>query len=251
MRKVGAILGMAMLVAACSDSPTAPIQDDVQESLGELATLAYSVTVGADGALPVPGILQRLGGLPAELALTAAQQARIRELVSAFIAATAADRQALEEIRKEAAAARAAGKSAAEVSAIFARGEEARKRLHEAQVALNRAVLGLLTPEQRGWLAKAEPPSPRACALTDAQRTEIAALRAGFEQANSADLALIRAIFERARAAHKAGASSTEVAAILAEAKPILERLRPARAALHAAVLAVLTPEQRAAGCMR
>jgi Spy/CpxP family protein refolding chaperone len=137
------------------------------------------------------------------------------------------------------------------VRAILQRAREARVRLYQAELALRRAVLAVLTPAQRAWLAANGSAQPGPCVLTDAQRTEISALRAAFEEANAADLALVRATYERARAARAAGASRDQIAAILAEAKPALERLRAARRELREKILAVLTPEQRAAGCGR
>jgi Spy/CpxP family protein refolding chaperone len=82
--------------------------------------------------------------------------------------------------------------------------------------------------------------------LTEEQRAEIAALREAFRTAHQASLDEMRAIFEQARAAREAGDSREEVHAILATARPIALALREHVAALHEAILAVLTPEQQA-----
>jgi hypothetical protein len=247
MRSLVLALSLALLTAGCSDTVTSPSDADLQATLEQLASLGFSVAYVAEGSGQEAGLLQRLGTLPPPLALTAEQASQIKALVDAFVAATAADRQALAAARQAAAAARQAGKPPEEVRAILATAEEARKRLHEAEMGLHRAVMGTLTLAQRAWLAGRQPPRP--CALSDAQRTEISGLMAAFQEANAADLALVRSVHERARAAHTAGAPREQVAAILAEAKPAMERLAAARSALQTQIQAVLTPEQRAAGC--
>jgi Spy/CpxP family protein refolding chaperone len=245
-----AILTLAFSVAACAGDATAPAGEDVDALLEEMAGLAWSVTQVADGGIG-HGLMQRLAGLPADIALSADQRARIGALIEAFVAATAADRAALTAIREEAADARRDGATPEQVRAILATGAEPRKRLHEATIALQRAVLAELTPAQRAWLANRPPPEPRPCALSDTQRTEISGLLAAYEAANAADIALIRAVHERARAAKDAGATRAEVAAILAEGREAVQRLRAARDALREGIRAVLTPEQLAAGCFR
>jgi Spy/CpxP family protein refolding chaperone len=250
MRKLFAVLATLLVAGGCDNDSMAPTDDGVAATLQEMAALAYgSMQISEQN--PGAGLIERLGQLPAEIALTEAQIAHISALVQAFIAATAADREALAAIRAAAADARSAGKSPEEVRAILAGGLEIRRRLREAEVALHRGILASLTPAQRAWLANRPPPQPRPCALTEDQRTEISGLMAAFEQANADDIALVRAVHERARAAHQAGASRQEIAAILAEAREAVQRLRAAREALRAAIQAVLTPEQQAAGCFR
>jgi len=56
----------------------------------------------------------------------------------------------------------------------------------------------------------------------------------------------MRAAFQEARAAREAGATREEIHAILAGVRPIADRLRENVRALHEAILAVLTEEQRA-----
>jgi Spy/CpxP family protein refolding chaperone len=250
MRIVTVALTFAVVASACSTDTMAPMDDSGAVTLEELAALGYGVTqVGAAGG--APGIIERLAQLPPDLALSGAQLAQIAALIDAFVAATAPGREALAAIREEAAAARSAGATPDEVRAILAAGQEIRQRLHEAELMLRRAIMGVLTPAQRAWLTNRPPPEPRPCALTEAQRTEMAGLRAAYEQENAADIALVRSVHDRARAAMQSGASRAEVAAILSEARAAVQRLRDARAALHEALQAVLTPEQRAAGCFR
>jgi Spy/CpxP family protein refolding chaperone len=250
MRRMAAVLTLA-LVTGCSGDVAGPSSDDTfLAELAELASFGYgAVTVGDPG--PGENILARLAALPPELALTADQLATINALVDAMIAATAADREALAAIRERAVAARADGATRDEVLAILAEGDEYRVRLHDAQRTLHRSVMEVLTREQRAALTGREPRQPGPCTLTDAQRTEISGLRAAYEQEYADDVALVRDVRTRALAAIEAGATRAEVRAILAEAHDAVQRLREARTELRAAVQAVLTDEQRAAGCMR
>jgi len=89
-------------------------------------------------------------------------------------------------------------------------------------------------------------PFPDNLKLTDAQRAAIQALRDAFDAAHKADLDALKAIHHDARAAVQAGKSHDEVRAILEKARPILERLKGAFEALHAAIYAVLTADQKA-----
>jgi Spy/CpxP family protein refolding chaperone len=252
MRKLMAVLTLSLAAAtvACDSEPMAPLDNDVAALLGEVAGLAFGSMDASDGA-GGPGIMERLSKLPPEIALSDAQASAIAAMIETFVAATAADRQALKAILEEAVQARQSGKTPEEVRAILADGVPIRERLHTAQLTLHRSILAALTPAQRAWLMSGPPPARRLCALTDAQRTEISALRAAFEESNAADIALLRSVHQRAQAARESGASRETVVAILAEGREAAERLRPARMALHAAIQAVLTPAQQAAGCFR
>jgi Spy/CpxP family protein refolding chaperone len=119
------------------------------------------------------------------------------------------------------------------------------------RAGLKAKIDAILTPAQKAWLAANRPqPCPaNTTPLTDAQKAQIKALRTAFQQANQADLAVIRAAMQQARAAHQAGKTKADIQAILAAAKPAMDRLRPARQKLQADVSAVLTPEQRASRC--
>lgn len=248
MRKLLAVLTLALVTGACAGDTAGPADDANTALLNELAALGYSSMLVGD---PGSGdhLMGRLARLPADLALSDAQVARIRELIDAFVAATAADRDALAAIHGQAAEARRNGGSPDDVRAILAAGAEVRARLHQAEQSLHQAIMGVLTPAQRAALTNRTPPAPP-CALTEAQRTEISGLRAAYEQANAADIARVRSIHERARAAQLAGAPREQIAAILAEARDPVQRLRAAQAALHEAIRAVLSPEQRAS-CFR
>lgn len=87
---------------------------------------------------------------------------------------------------------------------------------------------------------------PDSLRLTDEQRAEMHALREAFRLEHADELAALRAIFMEARAARRAGASRIEIRAILAEARPIVEALRPAVVELHEALWDVLTDAQKA-----
>jgi Spy/CpxP family protein refolding chaperone len=249
MRRLLAVLTLVLMATGCSDA-TGPVEENVEAQFEEMAGVAWGVTqvAAADGS---QGLMARLGRLPADLALTAEQRALIRSAVESFVTETAADRALLAAVLREAVDARNAGSTPAEVRAILATGAEARARLHEAERALHQAVMAVLTPAQRAWLADRPAQDPRPCALSDTQRTEISGLLAAFEDANASDIALVRSVFERARAAQQAGASRADVAAILAEGRDAVQRLKAARQALRDAVRAVLTPAQLAAGCFR
>jgi hypothetical protein len=82
------------------------------------------------------------------------------------------------------------------------------------------------------------PPAPRR--LTDEQKQCVQDAIADFRAANEDVLDALKAIHQKAREAHAAGATRAEVAAILEEAKPLLERLREAHKALHETIRACL-----------
>lgn len=86
---------------------------------------------------------------------------------------------------------------------------------------------------------------PDSLKLTAEQEAEIDALLVAFQAANEADLAALATIMEAARAARAAGKTRPEVAAILAPAREIHQRLLAARLQLHAAIDAVLTAAQK------
>jgi Spy/CpxP family protein refolding chaperone len=244
MRKTLFMLLAVLALGACSEDTTSPT--DNAFLLEEVADLAYGATDMAD---PGRHFLAGLKLLPDSLQLSATQEAQIRSLITAFVAATKADMQALAAIHQQARAARAAGQSFEEIRAILALGDPIRARLHEAEQKLHTDILALLTPAQIAWLESVRPFACRELRLTDAQKTQITALIAAFQTENQADLDLVKTAFEAARAAHQAGATRQEVAAILQTAKPAIERLRAARIELNEAIRAVLTAEQLASGC--
>ena len=246
MRKL-LLMVLTAALAACSENPAEP-REDSSFLIDDAAVLAYGAMDMAD---PGSHWMARLHSLPDSLKLTAAQEQQIRALIAAFATATKPDMDALHAIHQEARAAKAAGKTEAEIRAIYAKGDPIRARLHAAEAKLHTDIFAVLTPAQQAWLKNGR---PRPCAdpklqLTEAQKTQITALISAFEAANAADLDAIRKVHEEARAAHKAGASREQIAAILEKARAPMERVRNAQIALNASILALLTPEQRASGC--
>jgi Spy/CpxP family protein refolding chaperone len=244
------LIAVAALSLACSGESTSPGTTDL--SLFEAG--AFGTALTSAGGYDA-GIYQDrlINALPDELKLTDAQKAQIRALVEAFQQATRADREALLVILHEAKRAIAAGKSRAEVGAILAKGDDIRRRLAAAEAKLKSDIDAVLTPEQRAWI---EAHSPKACRanmfppLTDAQKAQIRALEVAFQQQNSADLALVKSVLEEAQAAMRAGKSREEIAAILKKGAEAIQRLEAARKTLREQILAVLTPEQKASGCL-
>lgn len=248
MRKFVFVLLATLTLGACNSDSTAPATDTVL--LDEAALLAFGAMDMAD---PGSHFIARLNSLPDSIRLSAEQRTQIRALIEAFVQATRADIEALNAIHQEARAARQAGATEAEIRAIFAQGDAIRARLHAAEAELRSDIEALLTPAQKAWLANVghRPPVCRSqeLQLTDAQKTQIAALVSAFEVANRADLEAIRAVHEEARAAHLAGATRQRIAEILAQARAPMQRVRAAREALNTAIRALLTPAQLASGC--
>ncbi len=251
MRRIALTVIAAVTLAACSNETTAPA--DVSQisnfSIGAFGS-ALTATGGYDAELYR---LRLLNGLPDDLKLTAEQQAKVKALVDAFEAATKADREALNGILREALQAIKAHKSRAEVKAILDKGSAIRARLSDAEATLRSQIEAVLTPEQKAWLASHKPqrcdPS-KFPPLTDAQKAQMKALETAFQTANQADIDAVRTAFEQVQAAIAAGKSRDEIQSILNGIKPAIERLESARRNLRAQLEAVLTPEQKASGCI-
>jgi len=249
MRRIALIAVASLAFAACSTDTTSP----ADQSLVDEFLLGSSVALTSAGGYDAGIYQDRLfNALPDDLRLTPEQQAQIKALVEAFQTATKADREALNAILRDAKAAIAAHKSRDEVKAILDRGNAIRARLGAAEAALHAAIGAVLTAEQKAWIEAHKParcdPSKFA-PLSDAQKAQIRALEQAFQTANKADLDAVKAILDQARAAAQAGKSKAEVEAIVATAKPAMDRLNAARAALKAQIGAVLTPEQKASNC--
>ena len=249
MRRTALIAAAVLSLAACSDA-TSPSGPD----LTFLEAGAYGTALTSMGGYDAGVYQDRLANaLPPELALTSEQRATIKTLVETFIQSTRADREALGAILREAHEAVQAKKSRAEVEAILAKGADIRRRLATAEAKLKSDIDAVLTAEQRAWIAAH---SPRSCRvdkfppLTDAQKAQIHDLESAFQQNNKTDIDLVRATLEEAQAAIKAGKSREEVAQILVKAAPAILRLEVARQALRQQILGVLTPEQKASGCL-
>lgn len=244
MKKTALIMLSALALGACGKDATSPSQ--AVASLDDVAEIAFAGSFVGD---PGDRLLTLVHRLPDDLKLTPAQEAQIRALIETFVESTRADHQALAGIMQEARAAVRAGASREEVRAILEQGLPIRQRLLAAETQLRTDIHAVLTAEQKAWLAANQPGACTASPLTEAQRTEIAALVAAFEQANLTDLEAIRAAFEEARAAHRSGASPEAVRAILAPVWPAVLRVRAAEIELATAIASLLTPEQLA--CQR
>jgi Spy/CpxP family protein refolding chaperone len=250
MRRLALITAAALALTACSSDTTAPDNTD----LALLGAGTFGTALTTTGGYEAGVYQDRLGNaLPDELKLTDAQKAAIKSLVDAFQQATKADREALGAILREARQAVEAKKSRSEVQAILAHGLPIAARLAQAEAKLKSDIDAVLTPEQRAWIAAH---SPRGCRadrfppLTDAQKAQIHALEAAFQTQNKADIDAVKAILDEAAAAIRAGKSHDEVAAILEKARAPMQRLESARKELREKILAVLTPEQKASGCL-
>jgi len=250
MRRIALISVAALSLAACSGDTASPTAPD----LTLLEAGAFGTALTTTGGYEPEIYQDRLANaLPDELKLSDDQRAKIRSLVEAFQSATQADREALGRILREAHQAIEANKPRSEVEAILAKGLAIRLRLAQAEAKLKADIDAVLTPEQRAWI---EAHSPRGCRpdrfppLTDAQKAQIHALESAFRTANQADLDAVKAVLDEAAAALKAGKSRDEVAAILEKAKAPMLRLEAARKTLRDKILAVLTPEQKASGCL-
>ena len=250
MRRIALITIAALALAACSSDTTSPAGSDL--AITDAGAFGTALTLA--GGYDADTYQNRLANaLPDELKLTDEQKTKIRSLVEAFQQSTKADREALNAILREARQAVEAKKTRAEVEAILSKGADIRRRLAAAEAKLKSDIDGVLTAEQKAWI---ESHSPRGCRadkfppLTDAQKAQIKALEATFQENNKADLAAVKAVFDEAQAAIKAGKSREEVAKILEQAIAPMTRLMAARKELRDQILAVLTPEQKSSGCL-
>ena len=251
MRRTALIVVAALGLAACSNESTSPA--DISQISDFVIGASGTALTSAGGYDADLFQLRLLNGLPDDLKLTADQQAKIKALVDAFQAATKADRDALAGILRDAIAAIAAHKSRDEVKAILDKGAAIRARLSLAEAKLRSDIEAVLTPEQKAWLASHQPqrcdPS-KFPPLTDAQKAQMRALETAFQTANKADIDAVQAAILQVRAAIAAGKSRDEIQAILDGVKPAIDRLEAARKTLRTQLEAVLTPEQKASGCI-
>jgi Spy/CpxP family protein refolding chaperone len=239
--RVVVLLGVVAGLAACDHStPVSPSSTAAADVIDLVPDYAVSPAASIDAA--------GIGGslLPDALKLTAEQKAAIAALHDAFMKANAADIAALHAIEQEAKAAVKAGKSRDDVRAILATAAPIRERLDAAFKKLQ-DIWAVYTPEQRAWI---ESHRAKGCGrgtlqLTDDQVKQIRALEQQFYASVKSDLELIRSIADEARRARAAGKSRDEVAAILAKAAAPQQRVSDAEKKLNAAILAILTPEQR------
>jgi len=236
------LVGAIAVLGACDKSTTpvspATTADDVVDLVPDYA-VSPAASIDAAG----------IGGslLPDALKLTAEQKAAITALHDAFMKATAADIAALQAIEKEVKAAIRAGKPRDEIRAILAKADPIRARLDAAFKKLQADIWAVYTPEQRAWIEahRVRDCKPGSLQLTDDQVKAIRDLEQQFYNAVKPDLELIRSIAEEAKKAREAGKTRDEVAAILARAVEPQRRVADAEHKLQAAILAVLTPDQR------
>jgi Spy/CpxP family protein refolding chaperone len=251
MRRTALIVVAAIGLAACSNESTSPA--DISQITDFVIGANGTALTSAGGYDADLFQLRLLNGLPDDLQLTADQRAKIKALVDAFQAATKADHDALAGILRDAMAAIAAHKSRDEVKAILDKGIAIRQRLSLAEATLRSDIEAVLTPEQKAWLASHQPqrcdPS-KFPPLTDAQKAQMRSLEAAFQTANKTDLDAVQAAMQQVRAAIAAGKSRDEIQAILDGIKPAIDRLIAARKTLHDQLEAILTPEQKASGCI-
>ncbi len=245
MRRIALMTIAALAFAACSNDTTAPTTTD----LSTIEVGAFGTALTTVGGYEAELYQSRLGNaLPDSLKLSADQQAKIKALVDAFNAATKADRDSLAALLKDAKSGNGNRPTAEALGKILAKAGEITARLSAAEAKLKADIDAVLTADQRAWIASH---APKKCephkfsSLTDAQKAQIKALEQKFEQDNRADLQAVKAAYQSAE-----GKSKADRDAILATVAPAIARLEAARKALTTAIAAVLTPEQKASGCL-
>lgn len=235
-------------LAACSTESVAP-----NGLLPDTDAIDLVPDYALSGAAVVDG--GGIGGarLPAELQLTAEQKAAIVALHDAFTTENADEIAALRQIEQELRQLRRSGGSREEARALMADAHEILSGLADEFAALQDAIWAVYTAEQKAWI---EAHKPRVCdrngppQLTEEQIAKIRALKQAFAEAVADELAAIKAAHHDARAAKQAGASAEEIRAILASVKDEMEAVREAEQRLEAAILDLLTPEQRRRWCI-
>jgi Spy/CpxP family protein refolding chaperone len=248
MRKIVLVTLAALSLAACSSDTTSPDLTDPALDAGTFGT-AMTLAGGYEADLYQERLIN---ALPDDLELSDNQKTQLSDLVRAFEESTKADRDALRDILHEARKAVEGRKGHEEVQAILRKGDAIRDRLNAAGRKLVADIDALLTAEQRAWISAHKPASCRAenfPPLTDAQKSQIRDLERNFRDTHKADLDAMKKILAEAKDALRSGDSRDDVAAILARALPIANRLATARKDLRDDILAVLTPQQRASRC--
>lgn len=242
MRRIAFFTLAALSLAACSSESTAPDSPDLAFGAALTGT-ALTIAGGYEADIYQTRLFN---GLPDSLKLSADQEARIRALVVAFEAATKADRDALNALLRQAGNGGRPSREA--MREALTKGAPIIARLQAAGNKLKADIDAILTAEQRAWIAAN---APKRCrpdqfpALSDAQKAQIRALEQSFQNANKADLDAVKAAFEEAR-----GKSREDAAKILERVAANRARLESARKQLREAISGVLTPEQKASGCL-
>jgi Spy/CpxP family protein refolding chaperone len=253
MRRIAFVSLVATALVACSSDTTAPAAGTDQQVTDFTISAAGTALTAAGGYDADLYQLRLFHALPDDLKLTSDQEAKIKALVDAYKTATKADNEALDAILKQARQAVKAKKTAAEVKAILDQGAPIAARLAAAAADLKTKIDAVLTADQRAWLAAH---APKKCEkgsfppLTDVQKTQMKAYEEAFDVQNKADLATVKTGMEQIKAAIAAGKGPADVQALLDSIKPALDRLATARATLKTQLESVLTPEQKASGCL-
>jgi len=253
MRRIALVVAAAALVG-CSSETTSPSDSAATDLITQFTNSAFSDAFTAAGGYDADLFeLRLLHALPDSIALSADQEAKIKALVDAYNAATKADRDSLNAILRQARDAVRAHKSPADVKAILDTGAPIATRLATAATNLKTAIDGVLTADQKAWLASHAPKDCKRGSfppLTDAQKIQMKAYEAAFETANKTDLEAVRKALDSVKVAIRAGQTAAQVQAILDAVKPAIDRLATARKTLHDQLESVLTPEQKASGCI-
>jgi Spy/CpxP family protein refolding chaperone len=252
MRRIAFVSLVAATLVACSNDATAPTSSDQQVTDFSISAFATALTSagGYDADLYE---LRLFHALPDDLKLTPDQEAKIKALVEAYKKDTKVDNEALNAILKQAREAVTARKTRNEVKAILDKGAPIVARLATAAADLKTKIDAILTAEQRAWLTSH---APKKCKkgkfppLTDTQKAQMKAYEEAFEQANKADLTAVKTSMEQIKSAIAAGKGPADIQAILDGMKPALDHLATARKTLQSQLESVLTPEQKASGCL-
>jgi Spy/CpxP family protein refolding chaperone len=254
MRRIALVVAATALIG-CSSETTSPADsaaatDLITQFTNSAFNDAFTAAGGYDADLFE---LRLLHALPDSIRLSADQEAKIKALVDAYNAATKGDRDALTAVLRQARDAVRAHKSRDDVMTILNTGAPIAARLATDAANLKTAIDAVLTAEQRTWLASH---APKNCnrgsfpPLTDAQKIQMKAYEAAFEAANKADLQAVMKAMEDVKAAIRAGQTGAQVRVILDAVKPAIDRLATARKTLFDQLESVLTPEQKASGCI-
>jgi hypothetical protein len=248
-RLLGAVATGLLALAACSSDPAGVDEMDLLDD--EVIDLVPDYAISSAAVIDGGGI----GGarLPEELRLTDEQKAEIAALHEAFIAEHADEVAALREIEQQLRDLRRDGGTLDERRALHEQAAVILESLAADFAALQEAIWAVYTDAQRAWI---ETHRPRVCRpgerpdLTEEQIAQIRALQQAFHEAMADEIAAIKAAHEAARAAHQAGATREEIAAILATVQDEIAELRAAEAQLWEDIQAVLTDEQREDWCI-
>lgn len=242
-----AILLSAAALAACGKDTPDPA------SLSPTEATVLPDVGGRPGFGPRFGGLFALRRLPDDLALTSDQKTQIRALLDSWHEANQADLQKVRATMEQVRSARRQGGAAADAKSLFQDLKPIRERLRTAGAELKTQVDGVLSDQQKSWLAENTPKrcdASSAPALSDEQKQQIHSLVEGFRQANATDLGSLRTAMQQAHEARRAGGTRADFEAAMQQVKPAMDRLKTAHEQLRSQIQGVLTAEQKASGCL-